>query len=74
MKDQHQNPDEAIEGFLLSGAEFALGHHWGTFQLTDEGRDAPAEVLQARLAEKGVSKDRFRPLHVGEAWEHPLTA
>ena len=74
MKDQHQNPDEAIDGFLLSGAEFALGHHWGTFQLTDEGRDAPAEVLQARLAEKGVSRDRFRPLHVGEAWEHPLTA
>jgi len=74
MKDQHQNPGEAIDGFLLSGADYALGHHWGTFQLTDEGRDAPADVLNAKLAEKGVSKDRFRPLHVGEAWEYPATA
>ncbi|MCY0092703.1 MBL fold metallo-hydrolase [Hoeflea ulvae] len=74
MKDQHQNPDEAIDGFLMSGAEFALGHHWGTFQLTDEGRDAPAEVLDAKLAEKGVAKDRFRPLHAGESWEAPATS
>ncbi|WP_322990302.1 MBL fold metallo-hydrolase [Hoeflea sp.] len=74
MKDQHQNPDEAIDGFLLSGADYALGHHWGTFQLTDEGRDAPAEVLDAKLAEKGVARERFRPLSPGEAWEAPATA
>ena len=74
MKDQHQSPDEAIEGFLLSGAEYALGHHWGTFQLTDEGREAPEELLYEKLAEKGVARDRFRPLHVGEAWDFPAIA
>jgi L-ascorbate metabolism protein UlaG (beta-lactamase superfamily) len=74
MKDQHQNPEEAIEGFLLSGADYALGHHWGTFQLTNEGRDAPKEVLNATLAQKGVAPERFRPLHVGEVWDLPQTA
>lgn len=74
MKDQHQNPQEAIEGFLLSGADYALGHHWGTFQLTNEGRDAPKEVLEAALAEKGVAPEKFRPLHVGEVWEAPAVA
>lgn len=74
MKDQHQNPQEAIKGFLLSGADYALGHHWGTFRLTNEGRDAPKEVLMAELAHKGVAEDRFRPLHVGEVWDHPATA
>ncbi|WP_394691499.1 MBL fold metallo-hydrolase [Hoeflea sp.] len=74
MKDQHQNPEEAIEGFVLSGADYALGHHWGTFQLTNEGRDAPKDVLNAALAQKGVAPERFRPLHVGEVWDLPQTA
>jgi len=72
MKDQHQNPEEAIEGFLLSGADYALGHHWGTFRLTNEGRDAPKQVLEAELAKKGVAPERFRPLHAGEVWEAPV--
>ncbi|MDP2120010.1 MAG: MBL fold metallo-hydrolase [Hoeflea sp.] len=74
MKDQHQNPEEAIEGFLLSGADHALGHHWGTFRLTNEGRDAPREVLEAELARRGVAPARFRPLHPGEVWDAPDTA
>ena len=71
MKDQHQNPAEAIDGFLMSGADYALGHHWGTFRLTNEGRDAPKQVLAAELAKRGVAPDRFRPLHVGEVWQAP---
>jgi len=74
MKDQHQNPQEAIEGFLLSGADHALGHHWGTFRLTNEGRDAPKDVLEAELARKGVAPERFRPLHAGEVWQAPDAA
>ncbi|MBC7280881.1 MBL fold metallo-hydrolase [Hoeflea sp.] len=74
MKDQHQNPQEAVEGFLLSGADYALGHHWGTFRLTNEGRDAPRQVLEAALAKKGVAPERFRPLHPGEVWQAPDVA
>ena len=44
MAPQHQDPDEALRGFGLSGAAWGIGHHWGTFQLTDEARDAPLDA------------------------------
>lgn len=71
MKGQHQNPDEAVQGFHLSGAAYAVGHHWGTFQLTDEARDAPLMALEAALSRHGVAPDRFRPLAPGEVWDIP---
>jgi L-ascorbate metabolism protein UlaG (beta-lactamase superfamily) len=71
MRDQHQNPDEAVEGFALCGAAHAIGHHWGTFQLTDESRDAPPLALAAALAQRGIDQSRFRALHPGEAWAIP---
>jgi hypothetical protein len=48
-----------------------VGHHWGTFQLTNEGRDAPLKALTAALQAKGIDPDRFRPLAPGEAWAIP---
>lgn len=71
MSPQHQNPTEAVDGFLLSGAAHAVGHHWGTFQLTDESRDRPAADLATALAAKGVDPARFRPLAPAEAWDIP---
>ena len=72
MRGQHQNPDEAVQGFKLSGARYAVGHHWGVFQLTDEGREAPLADLAGALAQHGVDPDRFRPLAPGEAWDVPV--
>jgi L-ascorbate metabolism protein UlaG (beta-lactamase superfamily) len=69
MRDQHMNPEEAVRAFLDSGAEFALGHHFGTFQLTDEARDAPLQALAAARAQAGLAPERFRTLAAGEAWE-----
>jgi L-ascorbate metabolism protein UlaG (beta-lactamase superfamily) len=69
MQPQHMNPEEAVRVFRDCGAEQALGHHWGTFQLTDEGIERPLEALTAALAAKGVPAERFRPLRPGEAWE-----
>jgi L-ascorbate metabolism protein UlaG (beta-lactamase superfamily) len=71
MRDQHQNPDEAVAGFALSGAAHAIGHHWGTFQLTDGARDAPPLALAAALAARGIDQTRFRALQPGEAWAIP---
>ena len=45
MGDQHMNPAESVQAFHDSGAELALGHHYGTFQLTDEAIDAPEQAL-----------------------------
>ncbi|MCU0900618.1 MAG: MBL fold metallo-hydrolase [Cypionkella sp.] len=71
MQDQHQNPAEAVEGFRLCGASYAIGHHWGTFQLTNEPREAPPEALRAALAAQSVDPARFRALAPGEAWAIP---
>ena len=71
MKGQHQNPAEAVQGFVLSGARFAIGHHWGTFQLTDEPRDAPLAALATAISDHGMEQDRFRPLAPGQVWTIP---
>ncbi|WP_439651680.1 MBL fold metallo-hydrolase [Microvirga puerhi] len=68
MKPQHMNPEDAVQAFQLLGAEQALGHHWGTFRLTDEAIDAPPQALAAALAEAATPAERFRPLRPGEVW------
>jgi L-ascorbate metabolism protein UlaG (beta-lactamase superfamily) len=66
MQDQHMNPAESVQAFLDCGAEFALGHHYGTFQLTDEAIDAPTKALAVALKAAGISAERFRALQPGE--------
>lgn len=71
MADQHQNPTEAVQGFRMLDADFAIGHHWGTFQLTDEGREDPRDALAVALADQGVAAERFRALAPGQVWDIP---
>jgi L-ascorbate metabolism protein UlaG (beta-lactamase superfamily) len=66
MQGQHQNPDEAVEGFTLLGAERALGHHWGTVQLTDEAIEAPLVALHAALDKRNISHEKFLALRAGQ--------
>jgi L-ascorbate metabolism protein UlaG (beta-lactamase superfamily) len=69
MADQHMNPAEAVQAFIDCGAETALGHHYGTFQLTDEAIEAPLVALAEALQSAGISADRFRALRPGQVWE-----
>ncbi|WP_022704597.1 MBL fold metallo-hydrolase [Pseudorhodobacter ferrugineus] len=71
MRDQHQNPDEAAMGFALSGAAHGIGHHWGTFQLTNESRDAPLTALTAALEKHKIPSARFRPMAPADTWAIP---
>jgi L-ascorbate metabolism protein UlaG (beta-lactamase superfamily) len=66
MQGQHQNPEEAVEGFKLLGAEIALGHHWGTVQLTDENIEAPRDALHAALDNANIARQRFVALQAGQ--------
>ncbi len=59
MAAQHADPFEAVRILQDVGASRALGNHWGTFQLTDEAREAPKEELRAALAAAGVDAERF---------------
>lgn len=72
MRDQHQDPDEAVQGFRLSGARWAIGHHWGTVQLTNEAREAPLHALADALTRHDIQPERFRPLAPGEVWDIPI--
>ncbi|WP_347310437.1 MBL fold metallo-hydrolase [Defluviimonas sp. SAOS-178_SWC] len=68
MSAQHVAPDEAVRIFADIGADQALGYHWGTFQLTDEPREEPAELLQSSLNAAGIDTGRFTPLAPGQAY------
>lgn len=72
MKSQHQNPAEAVAGFRISGAHYAVGHHWGTFQLTNESREEPPELLVKALNDAAITEGRFRPLSPGDQWDIPI--
>jgi L-ascorbate metabolism protein UlaG (beta-lactamase superfamily) len=69
MRDQHMNPAESVQAFIDCGAELALGHHYGTFQLTDEAIDAPLHALADALRAAGISPARFRTLPPGQVWQ-----
>jgi len=66
MRDQHMNPAESVQALIDCGAETALAHHYGTFQLTDEPFDAPLVALADALKAAGISSDRFRALKPGQ--------
>jgi L-ascorbate metabolism protein UlaG (beta-lactamase superfamily) len=66
MRDQHMNPEEAVRALADCGAEFALAHHHGTFQLTDEAIDAPVAALAQALTAANLPAERFRVLAPGE--------
>jgi L-ascorbate metabolism protein UlaG (beta-lactamase superfamily) len=65
MANQHVNPAEAVAILQDVGATRALGIHWGTFQLTDESRDAPAEALAGALAAAQVPAEQFVAAQAG---------
>jgi len=69
MCDQHMNPSDAVKALADCGAEQALAHHHGTFQLTDEAIDAPLNALYAALDEAKIPREKFLALKPGQAFE-----
>jgi L-ascorbate metabolism protein UlaG (beta-lactamase superfamily) len=65
MYEQHCNPAEAAQMHRDVGARRSVAMHWGTFQLTDEGRDAPPHELRTALALSAVPSESFQILEPG---------
>jgi L-ascorbate metabolism protein UlaG (beta-lactamase superfamily) len=65
MKDVHMDPDEAVRAHVDLAARRSIGMHFGTFQLTAEGIDAPLDALDAARREHGIAADRFTTLPFG---------
>jgi L-ascorbate metabolism protein UlaG (beta-lactamase superfamily) len=67
MQPMHVNPAEAVRIHRDVHPRVAIGMHFGTFRLTDEGIDDPLRALDAARAEAGVRDDAFRVLEFGES-------
>jgi L-ascorbate metabolism protein UlaG (beta-lactamase superfamily) len=72
MKSQHVNPDEAVKAMQLAGAAMAVGHHWGTFQLTEEAIEAPKMALEIACENHSVAPGAFAAALPGQSFEIPL--
>jgi L-ascorbate metabolism protein UlaG (beta-lactamase superfamily) len=69
MRDQHMNPADAVKALADCGAQAALAHHHGTFQLTDEAIDAPVIALGEALDEAKIPREKFAVLKPGQVVE-----
>ncbi len=65
MAPQHTNPAEAVRIFAELDPARAIGIHWGTFRLTDEGRDEPRLALATALQAHGIDEHRFTAAEPG---------
>lgn len=73
MAAQHVNPEEAMRILQDVGAAHALGIHWGTFQFTDEGREAPRLALATALSVAGIPPRRFVAAQPGGVYDFART-
>lgn len=69
MQAAHMNPEEAVRAMQDLGAPQALGHHWGTFQLTAEAVDAPEQALAAARAAAGIAPEAFIAFRPGQVFQ-----
>lgn len=69
MSPQHTDPNEAVQILEDLEAARAVGIHWGVFQLTDERREEPPELLLEALARRGIAADLFPAGEPGLSYE-----
>ena len=66
MQNSHVGPAEALAMFRRLDPRLALAVHWGTFQLSFEGMDQPAQALAGLQRAQGLPPDRFIATAVGQ--------
>jgi L-ascorbate metabolism protein UlaG (beta-lactamase superfamily) len=69
MKDSHMTPAEAVQVMRDLRARRALAHHFGSFQLGFESREAPLLALAAARRAAGLAEQDFPALQPGEHLE-----
>jgi L-ascorbate metabolism protein UlaG (beta-lactamase superfamily) len=62
----HMDPQQAVQAHADLRAQTSIGVHHGTFQLTSEGMDDPAEELADARRAAGLPARAFRVLTAGE--------
>lgn len=63
----HIGPEQAVTLWNRMGRPLTMAIHWGTFRLSDEGRDTPPAMLSSIMRCVGADPARFAPWPVGVA-------
>ena len=66
LKDQHINPDEAVQIHRDLRAKRSVGIHWGTFEMSDESLDQPPKDLALAARAQGLADGDFSVMALGE--------
>ncbi|KIP07586.1 hypothetical protein PHLGIDRAFT_105453 [Phlebiopsis gigantea 11061_1 CR5-6] len=66
MSPVHCSPRDSVQVFRALGAKRALGIHWGTFILGEEGIMDPPREVKEEAAEAGLEEDAFTTCGIGE--------
>ena len=65
MRSVHMNPDEAVQAHVDLATSRSIGIHFGTFQLTTEGIDAPLRALEEARNKRRIPEPEFSTLAFG---------
>jgi L-ascorbate metabolism protein UlaG (beta-lactamase superfamily) len=71
MHSVHMDPGEAVQAHVDLGASRSIGMHFGTFQLTTEGLDAPLRALERARTARDVAAETFSTLPFGGSLRLP---
>ena len=74
MKEQHVNPDEAVQVHLALGAKRSVGVPWGPFLLSNEALDQPPRDLALARQARGLGEADFSVMALGETRRLPRRA
>jgi L-ascorbate metabolism protein UlaG (beta-lactamase superfamily) len=66
MRQQHMNPEDAVQAFLDLRAHHFVGMHWGTFVLTDEPIGEPPAFTRSEFERHRLEPERLSIPAVGE--------
>jgi L-ascorbate metabolism protein UlaG (beta-lactamase superfamily) len=70
MKEQHMDPEEAVNAHIDLHSSYSIGIHFGSFKLADEGINQPVVALKKALKNKEISYSLFcAPLN-GQTLQH----
>lgn len=65
LKEDHLNPQDAVNAHQDLNSDFSTGIHWGTFQLSSESLDQPIKDLTLARIKSNVSEKKFFILREG---------